>query len=289
MTDTPARATAAADDQAAAPDATQAQEQSREQIAELVAKLTEESNDLKDRLLRTLAEMENLRRRTEREVADARTYGVTGLARELLAVADNLQRALQIADAQMRASADATTKSLIEGVELTERELLKVLEKNGVKKFEPQGEKFDPNLHQAMFELPDPSRPSGTVAQWSRPATPSATGCCARRWSASPRAAPRRPPPRRPGPATPVRASRVTAQARAAAERRLFQATGMPARRGRTRPNDSLHGRQRSRERAALPPKCFRAKRPRDEGRQTKVWRLAGFDSPKRGSGVSAG
>ena len=72
-------------------------------------------------------------------------------------------------DAELREKADAGIKALLDGVELTERELLKVLEKHGVKKFEPLGEKFDPNLHQAMFEMPDPSRPAGTVAQVVQP------------------------------------------------------------------------------------------------------------------------
>ena len=83
----------------------------------------------------------------------------------MLAVADNMSRALSAIDPQLRETADAGLKSLLEGVELTERELLKVLEKHGVKKFEPTGEKFDPNLHQAMYEVPDPSLPNGTVAQ----------------------------------------------------------------------------------------------------------------------------
>jgi molecular chaperone GrpE len=129
----------------------------------------QEAADLKDKLLRALAEMENLRRRTEREVADARLYGIASFARDILGVADNMDRALQALDTDLREKADATTKALLDGVELTERELLKVLEKHGVKKFEPLGEKFDPNLHQAMFELPDPSRPAGTVAQVMQP------------------------------------------------------------------------------------------------------------------------
>src|ERR1700674_2138457 len=126
---------------------------------------TREAAELKDRLLRTLAEMENLRRRTEREVADARVYGITGLARDLLGVADNLRRAVEALPPQSRQTADAGIKALIEGVELTERELLKIFEKNGIKKLEPQGEKFDPNMHQAMFEVPDPSAPNGVVVQ----------------------------------------------------------------------------------------------------------------------------
>jgi molecular chaperone GrpE len=125
--------------------------------------------EYKDKLLRVLAEMENLRRRTEREIADTRVYGVSAFARDILAVADNMERALQALDAELREKADAGVKALLDGVELTERELLKVLEKHGVKKFEPMGEKFDPNLHQAMFEMPDPSRPAGTVAQVVQP------------------------------------------------------------------------------------------------------------------------
>src|SRR5947199_9619738 len=113
------------------------------------AALAKEAADLKDRLLRTLAEMENLRRRTEREVADARSYGVTNFARDILAVADNMERALKALDDEIREKAEAGVKALLDGVELTERELIKAMEKHGVKKLEPQGQKFDPNLHQA--------------------------------------------------------------------------------------------------------------------------------------------
>ena len=102
---------------------------------------------------------------TTREVADARTYGITGFARDVLEIADNLQRALDAVPAEARAAADPGLKSLMEGVELTERSLLNALEKNGVKKFDPAGQKFDPNFQQAMFEVPDPSVPSGTVVQ----------------------------------------------------------------------------------------------------------------------------
>jgi molecular chaperone GrpE len=128
-----------------------------------VAEARREAAEYKDKLLRTLAEMENLRRRTEREVADARTYGIAGFARDVLAVADNMRRALEAIGPELREQAEA--KSLIEGVELTERELLKSLEKNGVRKFSPQGEKFDPNVHQAMYEVPQADVPPGHVAQ----------------------------------------------------------------------------------------------------------------------------
>jgi molecular chaperone GrpE len=153
-----------------APDADPAAEPTEEaKIAALVETLSKENADYKDRLLRTLAEMENLRRRTEREIADSRAYGISAFARDILAVADNMDRALGALDKELREKADAGTKALLDGVELTERELLKVLEKHGVKKFEPLGEKFDPNLHQAMYEVPDPSRPAGTIAQVVQP------------------------------------------------------------------------------------------------------------------------
>ncbi|MGJ5178034.1 nucleotide exchange factor GrpE [Bradyrhizobium oligotrophicum] len=127
--------------------------------------LAKEAADARDKMLRTLAEMENLRKRTAREVADARMYGITGFARDVLDIADNLQRALDAVPEETRANADAGLKSLIEGVELTERSLLNTLEKNGVKKFDPTGQKFDPNFQQAMYEVPDASVPSGTVVQ----------------------------------------------------------------------------------------------------------------------------
>jgi molecular chaperone GrpE len=129
------------------------------------AALAKEVADLRDKMLRTLADMENLRKRTTREVADARAYGISGFARDVLDIADNLQRALDAVPADTRAAADPGLKSLIEGVELTERSLLNTLEKNGVKKFDPSGEKFDPNFQQAMYEVPDPSVPAGTVVQ----------------------------------------------------------------------------------------------------------------------------
>ena len=157
MTDPTARqAETMADDaeNAAAPEA-----------ADPVVEAKREAAEFKDKLLRTLAEMENLRKRTEREVLDARMYGIAGFARDVLAVADNMHRALAAIGPELREAADAKVKALIEGVELTERELLKSLEKNGVKKFSPEGEKFDPNVHQAMYEVPTSDLPPGQVAQ----------------------------------------------------------------------------------------------------------------------------
>ena len=140
-----------------------------EPAADRTAALAREAAELKDRVLRTLAEMENLRRRTEREIADTRQYAVASFARDLLAVADNMERALKTLSADFRDQADPVVKSHIEGVELTERELIKVMEKHGIKKFDPQGQKFDPNLHQAMMQVPDPSVPDGTVVQVMAP------------------------------------------------------------------------------------------------------------------------
>jgi molecular chaperone GrpE len=126
--------------------------------------LAAEVADLKDRLLRTLAEMENLRRRTEREVADARSYGISALARDVVGVADNIGRALAAAN-DAGVSLEGPAKALLDGIVLTERDLLKVLEKNGVRRFEPKGEKFDPHRHQAMFEVPDAEAPAGFIVQ----------------------------------------------------------------------------------------------------------------------------
>jgi molecular chaperone GrpE len=136
---------------------------------EAEAKLRQENADLKDRLLRTLAEMENLRKRTEREIADARVYGISSFARDVLGVADNIRRALEATGEDWKKHADEAGKALYEGVELIERDLLKALEKHGVRRIEPLGQKFDPNLHQAMYEVPDDSVPAGTVVQVLQP------------------------------------------------------------------------------------------------------------------------
>ncbi len=156
-------------DQPANSPETQGAEAAAPAEADPTAALAKEAAELKDRLLRTLAEMENLRRRTEREIADTRQYAVANFARDLLAVADNMERALSTLSADFRDQADPVVKSHIEGVELTERELLKVMEKHGIKRFDPLGQKFDPNLHQAMMQVPDPSVADGTVVQVMAP------------------------------------------------------------------------------------------------------------------------
>jgi molecular chaperone GrpE len=145
--------------------AAEAESATAPELADPIAEAKREATEFKDKLLRTLAEMENLRKRTEREVLDARLYGIAGFARDVLAVADNMHRALDAIRPELRESTNPTVKALIEGVELTERELLKILEKNGVKKFSPRGEKFDPNVHQAMYEVPTSDLPPGQVAE----------------------------------------------------------------------------------------------------------------------------
>ena len=131
----------------------------------VIGALQDELEQARDQRMRAAAEMENLRRRTAREVADAKKFAVSGFARDLLSVSDNLTRALAAVTDDEKGAASEVWKNLLEGVEMTERELLSVLDKNGVKKIMPEGERFDPNQHQAMFEVPDPSQPSGMVTQ----------------------------------------------------------------------------------------------------------------------------
>jgi molecular chaperone GrpE len=131
--------------------------------------LKSENAELKDRALRTLADMENLRRRTEREVTDAKAYGVTAFARDMLTFADNLRRAIDAVPEPLRDSADPALKSFVEGIELTERDFVSRLSRFGVKKMEPLGRRFDPNHHEALFELPDETVVSGTVMQVIEP------------------------------------------------------------------------------------------------------------------------
>ena len=132
---------------------------------ERIAQLEAEKAELRDQVLRTAAEMENLRKRTEREIADTRSYAIAGFARDMLVATDNLSRALVVIPAETRENADGSLKSLIEGIEMTEREMQRLLQKNGVKPIAAEGEKFDPHRHQAMFEVPDVSVPDGTVVQ----------------------------------------------------------------------------------------------------------------------------
>lgn len=127
-----------------------------------IAKLKEEAAQLKDRLLRTAADMDNLRKRAEREKAEATLYAATNFARDLLSVSDNMQRALAHKPAD---DASEETKNLFAGIEMTERELLNIFQRYGIRKVETVGAKFDPNVHQALFEVPTKDYPPGTVTQ----------------------------------------------------------------------------------------------------------------------------
>ena len=141
-------------------DAGAAAEAQAERIAALEAELVE----LKGQRLRDLAEMENVRRRAQRDREDAAKFGASALARDLLTVADNLRRAIEAVPAETRAD-DQAVASLLSGVELVERELLHAFEKHGITKVDPQlGERFDHNLHQAMFEVDNSGQPPGSIA-----------------------------------------------------------------------------------------------------------------------------
>lgn len=132
--------------------------------AERIAALEEEVAQLRDQLLRALAETENVRRRSQREREEAVRYAAAPLIRDLLAVADNLARALEsVPDGA--AENDEALKTLLDGVKLTQRELQSAFERHDIVKLDPLGERLDPHRHEAMFELPDPDKPAGTVVQ----------------------------------------------------------------------------------------------------------------------------
>jgi molecular chaperone GrpE len=125
--------------------------------------LEAEVASLKDRLLRAMAEAENTRRRAEREKADAQKFGISRFARDILSVADNLSRALEALPDEARGDAPESIQNLITGIEMTARELEQVLGTHGVTPVSPSGERFDPNFHQAMAEVPTADHPAGTV------------------------------------------------------------------------------------------------------------------------------
>lgn len=130
-----------------------------------IAALESEVAELKDRLLRAVADAENTRKRAERDRQDASKYAVTAFARDVLSVGDNMRRAIEALSEEDRAGAPEPVRNLIAGIEMTEREFLSVLERHGVRQINPLGEKFDPNLHQAMYEVADTSKPAGTVVE----------------------------------------------------------------------------------------------------------------------------
>lgn len=127
----------------------------------VIEKLQAELAEAKDRALRAVAEVENYRRRAEKEREDTAKYAITGFAREVLTVADNLRRALESQPPDLPES----LKPFVSGVELTERELAAIFERAGIVKIDPKGQPFDHDLHQAMFEVEDPAQPAGTVVQ----------------------------------------------------------------------------------------------------------------------------
>jgi molecular chaperone GrpE len=136
-------------------------------VAEL-EKVRAEAASLKDQLLRALAETENTRRRVQREREDSARYAVAPLAKEILPVADNLARALAAVPKEALAQ-DEALRNLVEGIAATERQLQAALERSNIKLVDPLGEKFDSHHHQAMFEVPSPDKPSGTVVQVLQP------------------------------------------------------------------------------------------------------------------------
>ena len=129
-----------------------------------IANLAAERDELRDQLLRTLADNENLRRRTERELAAAKKYGAMGFARDLMASVDNLDKAIDLIP-ENKDELDETVKNILIGVEMTGREIASVLERHNISKISPDGEKFDYNLHQAMFEVPSDDVEPGIVMQ----------------------------------------------------------------------------------------------------------------------------
>lgn len=136
-----------------------------EATSDPLQELREENAALKDRVLRAMAETENLRKRAEREKAEATLYAATNFARDLLSVSDSLSKALELMSDEAREKADDATRNLVAGIELTRRELLNSFQKHGIVEVNPQDEKFDPNFHQAMFEVPGSGKPNGTVVQ----------------------------------------------------------------------------------------------------------------------------
>lgn len=155
------------DSQTAAPESAGPEAAGAGTAAALEAKLSEleaQIAQLKEDRLRALAEVENVRRRAARDRQDASQYAISNFARDVLSVADNLQRALSTVDPAMR-TADPALDALINGVEMTERELLAVLDRHGVKAIDAEGQPFDPHVHEAMFEIPNPTVPHGTVLQ----------------------------------------------------------------------------------------------------------------------------
>lgn len=151
-------------------DALEGDEEVNEDVNEagfaVIEALQAENADLRDKLLRAFADAENIRKRGEREKTDAGRYAAANFARDMLPVGDNLRRALETLSEEDRAAMSDTVKSLVEGVEMTERSMLATFERHGIKQVMPQlGDRFDANLHEAMFEVPGTGQPAGAIVQ----------------------------------------------------------------------------------------------------------------------------
>lgn len=157
-------ADAAPDDQAAAQQPGAGEPSADERVQQMAAEIAE----LKDRSLRALADAENTRRRSQRELNDARKYAASGIIKDLLNVSDNLQRALESVPGELR-DGDEQVKNLVVGVEMVAKDLLSAFEKHGVKKIEPLGEPFNHEFHQAMYEVPNSGKPNGTIVEMLQP------------------------------------------------------------------------------------------------------------------------
>src|SRR5258708_2892043 len=136
-------------------------------LEERLASAEAEATELRDRALRAMAEVENIRRRAQREREDALKYAAANIARDFLSTADNLRRALaSLPEAQVK---DEAVKNLLAGVAATERELLAAFEKHAIRRIDPKGERFDHNFHQAIFEVETTGKPAGTVIEVLQP------------------------------------------------------------------------------------------------------------------------
>ena len=148
----------------APPPAREAAAEGAKSLQEIVAALQVEVGDLKDKWLRAHAEVENIRKRTEREREEAAKYSIAKLARDIVAVGDNFQRAIDAVPAGA-AEKDPALKSFLDGVTMTERELLNTLDRHGIKRVQPLNEQFNPHLHQAVAQVPRTDVPSGTIVE----------------------------------------------------------------------------------------------------------------------------
>ena len=154
-----------ADQPRMAPSEAEAAAEALQAAATQIETLTDEVVSLKDRLLREMAEMENLRRRSAKEKVDATKFAITAFARDMISVGDNLDRALQALPDDVRENAADEIKNLFTGVEMTNQEMMNIFDRHGIKQLNPKDEKFNPNFHQAMFEVPNAEIPNGTVTE----------------------------------------------------------------------------------------------------------------------------